>query len=136
MVKNTPSNAGDVRDVVLIHGMGRSLRGGLGNRLQYSCLENPMDRGSGRPQSIGSQRVLCDLSDLACMHAKPTADNERENLNHSHTAGENLKSHSQSNIVCYKVSYTAKHATITGLGNCKHRHYFAENLCSHKHLHT
>ena len=45
MVKNLPANAGDVRDVGSIPGWGRSPGGGHGNPLQYSCLENPMDRG-------------------------------------------------------------------------------------------
>ena len=44
MVKNPLVNAGDVRDMGLIPGWGRSPVGGLGNPLQYSCLENPMDR--------------------------------------------------------------------------------------------
>ena len=41
LVKNPPANAGDIRDVVLIPGSERSLGGGHGNPLQYSCLENP-----------------------------------------------------------------------------------------------
>ena len=48
VVKNPPANAGDVRDVGSIPGFGRSLVGGHGNPLLYSCLENPMDRGPGR----------------------------------------------------------------------------------------
>ena len=44
MVKNTPANAGDVRDAGLTLGSGRSPGGGHGNPLQYSCLGNPMDR--------------------------------------------------------------------------------------------
>ena len=44
-VKNPPANAGDIRDVGLIPGLGRSPGGGHGNPLQYSCLKNPMDRG-------------------------------------------------------------------------------------------
>ena len=44
MAKKTPANAGDVRDVALISGLGRSPGGGHGNPLQYSCLENPMER--------------------------------------------------------------------------------------------
>ena len=44
MVKNLPVNAGDIRDVGLILGSGRVPGGGNGNPLQYSCLENPMDR--------------------------------------------------------------------------------------------
>ena len=43
-VKNLPASAGDVRDTGLIHGSGRSLEGGNGNPLQYSCLDNPQDR--------------------------------------------------------------------------------------------
>ena len=46
MVKNPLANAGDVRDVDSIPPLGRSPGGGLGNPLQYSCLENPMDRGA------------------------------------------------------------------------------------------
>ena len=46
MVTNLPANAGDVRDVGLIPGSGRSPGGGNGNPLQCSCLENPMDRGA------------------------------------------------------------------------------------------
>ena len=45
VVKNLPANAGDIRDVGLIPGSGRSPGGGHGNPFQYSCLENPMDRG-------------------------------------------------------------------------------------------
>ena len=44
-VKNLPASAGDRRDASWIPGLGRSLGGGHGNPLQYSCLENPMDRG-------------------------------------------------------------------------------------------
>ena len=46
VVKNLPANAGDVRDAGLIPGLGRSAGGGHGNPLQYSCLENPRDRGA------------------------------------------------------------------------------------------
>ena len=44
MVKTSPANAGDMKDPGLIPGSGRSPGGGYGNPLQYSCLENPMDR--------------------------------------------------------------------------------------------
>ena len=46
MVKNPPANAGDIRVVGSIHRSGRSPGGGHGNPLQYSCLENSMDRGT------------------------------------------------------------------------------------------
>ena len=45
-VKNLPANAGDIRHPGLIPGSGTSPGGGNGNPLQYSCLENPMDRGA------------------------------------------------------------------------------------------
>ena len=48
MVKNPLTNTGDVRDASSIPGSGRSPGGGHGNPLQYSCLENPMDRGAWR----------------------------------------------------------------------------------------
>ena len=48
MVKNPPANAEDTRNVGLIPGPGRFPGGGHGNPLQYSCLENPMDRGAWR----------------------------------------------------------------------------------------
>ena len=44
VVKKLAANAGGVRDVGSIPGLGRSPGGGHGNPLQYSCLENPMDR--------------------------------------------------------------------------------------------
>ena len=46
MVKNLPTNTGDIRDVGLIPGLGRFPGGGHGNPHQYSCLEDPMDRGA------------------------------------------------------------------------------------------
>ena len=46
MVKNPPANTGAVRDTGSIPGLGRSPEGENGNPLQYSCLENPMDRGA------------------------------------------------------------------------------------------
>ena len=48
MIKNLPANAGDVRDSGLIPELGRSPGGQHGKQLQYSCLENPMDRGAWR----------------------------------------------------------------------------------------
>ena len=46
VIKNTLANTRGVRDASLIPGSGRSPRGGRGNPLQYSCLENLMDRGA------------------------------------------------------------------------------------------
>ena len=46
VVRKLPASAGDIRDLGLIPGSGRFPGGGHGNPLQYSCLENPMDRGA------------------------------------------------------------------------------------------
>ena len=61
VVKNRLANA-DVRDTGSVSGLGRCPGGGHGNPLQYSCPQNPMDRGEepGGLQSIGSQRVRHD----------------------------------------------------------------------------
>ena len=46
MVKDLPANAGDERDMDSVSGSGRSPGRGHSNSFQYSCLENPMDRGA------------------------------------------------------------------------------------------
>ena len=48
VVKNLPANAGDLRDMGLIPGLGRSPGGWHSNPFQYSCLENSMDKGPQR----------------------------------------------------------------------------------------
>ena len=47
-MKNPPAKAGDIGDSDSIPGLGRSPGGGHGDPLQYSCLENPLDRGAWR----------------------------------------------------------------------------------------
>ena len=56
VVKNQPTISGDLKDVGSIPGSGRSPGGGHGSPLQYSCLENPMNRGVWWA-AMGSQRV-------------------------------------------------------------------------------
>jgi len=48
VINNPPANAGDTRNTSLIFGLGKSPGVGYGNLLQYSCLENPMDRRAWR----------------------------------------------------------------------------------------
>ena len=62
MVKNPPANAGDVRDAGLIPRSGRSPGERNGNPLQYSCLENPMDRGAWQATVHGVARVRHNLA--------------------------------------------------------------------------
>ena len=61
--KNLPAIVGDTGDVGLIPGLERSSRGGNGNPLQYSCLENSMDRGAWVGYSpLGHKSVRHDLA--------------------------------------------------------------------------
>ena len=61
--KNPPAKAGDARDMGLIPGLGRSTGEGNGNPLQYSCLENPMDRGTWWAIVHGVAKSWTRLSD-------------------------------------------------------------------------
>ena len=65
VVKNSPANAGDIRDTSLIPGSGRSCEGGHGNPL--ACRNQWAEEPSGL-QSIGSQTVRRDWTNLACTH--------------------------------------------------------------------
>ena len=69
MLKKLPANAGDVRDAGSIPGSGRSPGGGYSNPLQYSCLENPMDRGAWwAAVHEAHKRIGHNGSDLARMY--------------------------------------------------------------------
>ena len=62
MEKNRPANSGDTGDAGLIPSSGRSPGGGNGNLLQYSCLRNPRDRGTGQATAHGVTRSQRELS--------------------------------------------------------------------------
>ena len=64
VVKNLPANAGDRRDEDSVPGSGRSPGGGHGNPLQYSCLENPMDREAWWATVHGVAKSQTRLSDF------------------------------------------------------------------------
>ena len=63
VVKNPPDNAGASGDVGSIPGSGRSPGGGSDNSLQYSCLENSMDRGAWQATAHGVTKSWTRLSD-------------------------------------------------------------------------
>ena len=65
VVKNPPDNAGDIRDVGLIPKLGRFPEEGNGNPLQYSCLENPMDRGGWQAIVHGVAKSWTQLKQLS-----------------------------------------------------------------------
>ena len=92
VVKNLPANAGDIIDLGSIPGWGRSLGGGHGNPLQYSCQENPMDRGTWRgAYNPWNQKELDDWSDLACMHTQLESRYTFKYINKSFKKKTNLK---------------------------------------------
>ena len=70
MIKNAPAHAGDIRDVGWIPGSVRSPGEGHGNPLQYSCLENPMDRTAWQ---VMVHRVSeSDTTKVTTQHARET----------------------------------------------------------------
>ena len=72
VVKNLSASAGDLRDVGSILGSGRAPEGGHDNPFQYSCLENPMDRGAWRATVHRMARSCTRLSNLARMYILAT----------------------------------------------------------------
>ena len=62
VVKNLPANAGDIRDASSIPGLGRTPGEENGNPLQYSCLENSMDRGAWQATIHGVTRSQTPLA--------------------------------------------------------------------------
>ena len=68
VVKNSPANAGATGDAGSIPGSRRSPGGGHGNPLQYSCLENPTDRGAWRATVRGVTES--DVTEWVCMHVQ------------------------------------------------------------------
>ena len=62
VVKDPPAKAGDTGEVGSIPGSGKSPGGGNGNPLQYSCLENPMDRGAWQATVHGVAKSQTRLS--------------------------------------------------------------------------
>ena len=78
MVKNPPVNVGDVRDPGSMPGLERSPREGNGNPLQYSCLENAMDRGAWWAIVHGVTKSRIQLKRLS-MH-RPKEWKEKHNF--------------------------------------------------------
>ena len=70
MVKNQPASARDTEDSDSVPGSGRSLGGGHGNSLQYSCLENSMDREVwwATVHGIAKSRTRLRLSKVSFIH--------------------------------------------------------------------
>ena len=76
MVKNLPANAGDARGMGSIPGLGRFPGEGNGNPLQYSCLENPMERGAWRAvvHRVTKSQDTTEATWHACVHLVTSHD--------------------------------------------------------------
>ena len=70
LVKNLLADAGDIRDPGSIPGLGRSPGGGQGNPLQFSCLDNPVDRGAWRATVHGVAKSRTQLKRLSILAHK------------------------------------------------------------------
>ena len=81
VVKNPPTNAGGIRDTGSVLGSGRPLEEGHGSPLQYSCLENPMDRGAWQATVHRVTKSRTGLNYLAC--AVPEAGRLRPGSRHA-----------------------------------------------------
>ena len=79
MVWNTPAGAGDIRDTGLTPGLGRSPRGGHGDPLLCSYLENPMDRGAWRATVHGVAESQTQLKLLSTHASQDEEDDTRGN---------------------------------------------------------
>ena len=75
MVKNPPANAGDIRDAGPVAELGRSPEEGNGNPLQYSCLENPMDREAWQATIHRFAKSQAQLKRLST-HSVPRRQND------------------------------------------------------------
>ena len=90
VVKNPPANAGDTGDAGLIPGLERSPGVGNGNRLQYSCLGNPIDRGAWQTTVHGVEKSQTRLS----MHTHMVSFKKRK-FGHKH-----LCAHEKYHVPC------------------------------------
>ena len=98
-VKNPPVNAGDAGDMGSIPGLGRSPGKGNGNLLQYSCLENPMDRGAWQVIVSGVAESLTRLSMHVLNYSKAWRYSNGltylKNTNQNHSIEQNIGTHTK-----------------------------------------
>ena len=87
VVKNLPASAGDIRDVGSIPGSGRSPGERHGNPLQYSCLENPMDRGAWQAAVHRVTKSRTRLNDITRTHTCNLTSKHQSDHTHFHLLG-------------------------------------------------
>ena len=74
MLFRSPAKVGDTRDTGSIPGLGRSSEGGNGNPFQYSCQENPIERGAWQ---VIVHRVTTEMTEDVAMHSVQTKSKEK-----------------------------------------------------------
>ena len=104
MVKNLPAIAGDMGS---IPGLGRSLGGGNGNPLQYSCLENPTDRGAWWAAVHGVAKSQTQLSNFTFTF-------------HFHALQKEMASHSS--VLAWRIPGTAEPGGLPSMALHRVRH--------------
>ena len=117
MLKNPPANGGDARDEGSIPGWGRSPEVGIGKPLQYSCLENPMDRGAWQAivHGVGKSRTGLSVCARACTCA------HKHTHTHTHTYTSYLKlvlccAFSLSCVPLFTTLWTTVHEALLSMG--------------------
>ena len=102
MVKNLPVNAGDLRDLGLTPGSGRSPGVGNGTPLQCSCLENPMDRGAWYAAVHGVAKSQTQLGDFTFTF-------------HFHALEKEMAAHST--VLAWRIPGTGEPAGLQSVGS-------------------
>ena len=112
LVKNPPANARDPRDAGSIPGLGRSPGEGNGNPLQYSCLENPMDRGAWWAAVHGVTKSQTQLKQLRNMKTEVHSGEKTESQNNSNVNNSgNSRSRKRTDLCPSSVTEAGKHDT-------------------------
>ena len=102
MVKTPPASAGDRRDAGSVPGLGRSPGGGHGNPLQYSCLENSMDRGARWGIVHGAAKSRTRLNDFTFTF-------------HFHALEKEMATHSS--VLAWRVPGTGEPGELLSMGS-------------------
>ena len=109
VVKNPPANARNIKDVGSIPGLGRSTGGGHGNPLQYSCLENSIDRGAWWAIVHGVTESWTQLRQLS----SPKINDRMKLFQSFILLYSNIKEKTEKNLRSFKVmSFTLEYENV------------------------
>ena len=124
MVKNPPTSAGDMRDVGLIPGLGRSSGGGHGNHSSIVAWRILWTEELGGLQSFGSHRVGHDCNDLACSHTCKNLpliqENQVQSLGWEDPLEKGMTTHSSS--LAWKIPWAEEPGRLRSMGSLRVGH--------------